>query len=142
MSRPLLDGKQTVNEERFRSDHLVSFSRISQVFLPSSILPLTGCYGPNGRRSREGQPTGSCRFGLDHSVQVDVSGANPDALQMNLDIEYHRNMERYTFLKWGQQSLANFQAVPPSRGIVHQVNLEFLARLLVQKTTSGLLIRS
>ena len=46
---------------------------------------------------------------------------------MNLDIEYHRNMERYTFLKWGQQSLANFQAVPPSRGIVHQVNLEFLA---------------
>ena len=64
---------------------------------------------------------------IDHSVQVDVSGANPDALQMNLDIEYHRNMERYTFLKWGQQSLANFQAVPPSRGIVHQVNLEFLA---------------
>ena len=64
---------------------------------------------------------------IDHSVQVDVSGANPDALQLNLDIEYHRNMERYTFLKWGQQSLANFQAVPPSRGIVHQVNLEFLA---------------
>ena len=64
---------------------------------------------------------------IDHSVQVDISGANPDALKLNLDIEYHRNMERYTFLKWGQQSLANFQAVPPSRGIVHQVNLEFLA---------------
>jgi aconitate hydratase len=64
---------------------------------------------------------------IDHSVQVDVSGSNADALQLNLDIEYHRNMERYTFLKWGQQSLANFQAVPPSRGIVHQVNLEFLA---------------
>ena len=62
---------------------------------------------------------------IDHSVQVDVSGAHSNALDLNLDIEYHRNMERYTFLKWGQQSLANFQAVPPSRGIVHQVNLEF-----------------
>jgi len=52
---------------------------------------------------------------------------------MNLDIEYHRNMERYTFLKWGQQSLANFQAVPPSRGIVHQVNLEYLASVARQE---------
>ena len=51
---------------------------------------------------------------IDHSVQVDISGANPEALEMNLDIEYHRNMERYTFLKWGQQSLQNFRAVPLS----------------------------
>ena len=64
---------------------------------------------------------------IDHSVQVDVSGADPSALDLNLDIEYHRNAERYTFLKWGQQSLADFRAVPPSRGIVHQVNLEYLA---------------
>ena len=70
---------------------------------------------------------------IDHSVQVDVSGSNVDALQLNLDIEYHRNMERYTFLKWGQQSLNNFQAVPPSRGIVHQVNLEFLASVARQE---------
>ena len=70
---------------------------------------------------------------IDHSVQVDVSGAHSDALDMNLDIEYHRNMERYTFLKWGQQSLDNFQAVPPSRGIVHQVNLEFLASVSRQE---------
>ena len=70
---------------------------------------------------------------IDHSVQVDVSGAHSDALDMNLDIEYHRNMERYTFLKWGQQSLDNFQAVPPSRGIVHQVNLEFLATVARQE---------
>ena len=54
---------------------------------------------------------------IDHSVQVDVSGAHGDALEMNLDIEYHRNMERYKFLKWGQKSLENFQVVPPSRGI-------------------------
>ncbi len=64
---------------------------------------------------------------IDHSVQVDISGANPEALGLNLDIEYHRNMERYKFLKWGQKSLKNFRAVPPSRGIVHQVNLEWIA---------------
>ena len=70
---------------------------------------------------------------IDHSVQVDVSGSHSNALGLNLDIEYHRNMERYTFLKWGQQSLDNFQAVPPSRGIVHQVNLEFLASVARQE---------
>ncbi len=70
---------------------------------------------------------------IDHSVQVDVSGANPEALDLNLDIEYHRNMERYTFLKWGQQSLENFRAVPPSRGIVHQVNLEWIATVARQE---------
>ena len=70
---------------------------------------------------------------IDHSVQVDVSGSNAQALELNLDIEYHRNMERYTFLKWGQQSLENFRAVPPSRGIVHQVNLEWIATVARQE---------
>lgn len=70
---------------------------------------------------------------IDHSVQVDASGAQADALDINLDIEYHRNAERYTFLKWGQQSLSDFRAVPPSRGIVHQVNLEFLASVARQE---------
>jgi len=70
---------------------------------------------------------------IDHSVQVDVSGSHGNALELNLDIEYHRNMERYTFLKWGQKSLKNFQVVPPSRGIVHQVNLEFLASVSRQE---------
>ncbi|MDP7659070.1 MAG: aconitate hydratase AcnA [Candidatus Thalassarchaeaceae archaeon] len=64
---------------------------------------------------------------IDHSVQVDVSGLFPDAREKNLEIEYKRNMERYQFLKWGQQSLDNFRAVPPGRGIVHQVNLEWIA---------------
>ncbi len=64
---------------------------------------------------------------IDHSVQVDYSGLIPDARERNLEIEYERNMERYQFLKWGQQSLDNFRAVPPGRGIVHQVNLEWLA---------------
>ncbi len=64
---------------------------------------------------------------IDHSVQVDISGLFPDARERNLEIEYERNMERYQFLKWGQQSLDNFRAVPPGRGIVHQVNLEWIA---------------
>ncbi len=73
---------------------------------------------------------------IDHSVQVDVSGLFPDARERNLEIEYHRNMERYQFLKWGQQSLDNFRAVPPGRGIVHQVNLEWIAS--VAREESGI----
>ena len=73
---------------------------------------------------------------IDHSVQVDISGLFPDAEDRNLEIEYHRNMERYQFLKWGQQSLNNFRAVPPGRGIVHQVNLEWIAN--VAREESGM----
>ena len=64
---------------------------------------------------------------IDHSIQVDISGIFPDAEERNLEIEYERNMERYKFLKWGQENLDNFRAVPPGRGIVHQVNLEWIA---------------
>ena len=64
---------------------------------------------------------------VDHSVQVDFSGLFPDAREKNLEMEYERNMERYKFLKWGQQSLDSFRAVPPGRGIVHQINLEWIA---------------
>jgi aconitate hydratase len=64
---------------------------------------------------------------VDHSVQVDVAGRDPDALGKNIEIEYERNQERYEFLKWGQNNLDRFRAVPPGRGIVHQVNLEWIA---------------
>ena len=64
---------------------------------------------------------------IDHSVQVDFSGRFADAKQRNMEIEYQRNAERYEFLKWGQVNFDNFRAVPPGRGIVHQVNLEYLA---------------
>ena len=70
---------------------------------------------------------------IDHSVQVDFSGLFPDAKERNLDIEYQRNMERYKFLKWGQNSLDNFRAVPPGRGIVHQVNLEWIASVAMEE---------
>jgi aconitate hydratase len=64
---------------------------------------------------------------IDHSVQVDAF-ASPDALAINTGLEFERNGERYRFLKWGQQAFDNFTVVPPSIGIVHQVNLEYLAR--------------
>ncbi len=64
---------------------------------------------------------------IDHSVMIDEFG-NPRAFQMNVDREYERNMERYVFLKWGQNAFQNFRVVPPGTGICHQVNLEYLAQ--------------
>ena len=64
---------------------------------------------------------------VDHSVQVDFAGT-ADSLQKNLDLEFQRNQERYEFLKWGQQAFDTFKVVPPGIGIVHQVNLEYLAK--------------
>ncbi|SFB70631.1 aconitate hydratase AcnA [Tropicimonas isoalkanivorans] len=64
---------------------------------------------------------------IDHSVMIDEFG-NPRAFQMNVEREYERNIERYTFLKWGQKAFNNFRVVPPGTGICHQVNLEYLAQ--------------
>jgi len=64
---------------------------------------------------------------IDHSVQVDAFGS-ANALELNVDLEYSRNAERYAFLRWGQKAFNNFRVVPPAVGIVHQVNLEFLAK--------------
>ena len=64
---------------------------------------------------------------VDHSVQVDFAGS-PTALQQNLDLEFKRNRERYQFLKWGMQAFDTFKVVPPGIGIIHQVNLEYLAK--------------
>ena len=69
---------------------------------------------------------------IDHSVQVDFFGAS-DAFEKNSEIEFERNKERYSFLKWGQKAFANFRAVPPETGIVHQVNLEYLAKVVWTK---------
>jgi len=66
---------------------------------------------------------------IDHSVQVDYFGTM-DAKDLNADLEYHRNRERYVFLRWGQTGFRNFRVVPPETGIVHQVNIEYLARVV------------
>ena len=67
---------------------------------------------------------------IDHSVQVDEFGTN-DAFQLNALLEFQRNQERYAFLRWGQSAFQNFRAVPPDTGIVHQVNLEYLASVVM-----------
>ena len=67
---------------------------------------------------------------IDHSVQVDYFG-QADAFQLNAELEFSRNKERYAFLRWGQNAFKNFRVVPPDTGIVHQVNLEYLARVVV-----------
>jgi len=73
---------------------------------------------------------------IDHSVQVDVFG-RPDALDLNGKIEFERNAERYSFLRWGQKAFGNFKVVPPNTGIVHQVNLENLARVVMERSVDG-----
>jgi len=73
---------------------------------------------------------------IDHSVQVDVFG-KPDALDLNGKIEFQRNRERYGFLRWGQKAFDNFKVVPPNTGIVHQVNLENLARVVMTAEKDG-----
>lgn len=69
---------------------------------------------------------------IDHSVQIDAYGVD-DAVQINMDIEYERNGERYQFLRWGQQAFENFRVVPPGTGIIHQVNIEYLAQVVMRK---------
>src|SRR3954462_4222458 len=66
---------------------------------------------------------------IDHSVQVDYFG-QPNAFQLNAELEFSRNKERYAFLRWGQNAFRNFRVVPPDTGIVHQVNIEYLARVV------------
>jgi aconitate hydratase len=74
-------------------------------------------------------PLVPCELVIDHSVQVDEAGT-PQAWANNTRLEYERNQERYTFLRWGQNAFRNFKVVPPETGIVHQVNLEYLARVV------------
>ncbi|MGH2619432.1 MAG: aconitase family protein, partial [Anaerolineales bacterium] len=77
---------------------------------------------------------------IDHSVQVDFF-ASPEALGRNAEIEFKRNRERYEFLRWGAEAFANFRVVPPATGIVHQVNLEYLASVAAtQETELGTLV--
>lgn len=73
---------------------------------------------------------------IDHSVMVDYS-ASPDAFQKNVELEFERNQERYRFFKWGQQAFDNFRVVPPGTGIIHQVNLEYLASVVTVKENNN-----
>ncbi|HYM44345.1 MAG TPA: aconitate hydratase AcnA [Steroidobacteraceae bacterium] len=81
-------------------------------------------------------PLNPAELVIDHSVQVDEYGS-PQALAANTAIEFSRNRERYAFLRWGQTAFRNFSVVPPNTGIVHQVNLEYLARVIFDAESSG-----
>ncbi|MEO6710755.1 MAG: aconitase family protein, partial [Planctomycetota bacterium] len=91
--------------------------------------------GGDPERVNPGQPV---ELVIDHSVQVDNFGT-AGALRANTDVEFARNRERYLFLRWGQQAFQNFKVVPPSTGIVHQVNLEYLARVVMTKSVDGVM---
>ena len=81
-------------------------------------------------------PLSPAELVIDHSVQVDVYG-KANAMDLNTQIEYQRNKERYSFLRWGQSAFADFKVVPPNTGIVHQVNLEYLARVVFAREHNG-----
>ncbi|MDO3387753.1 aconitate hydratase AcnA [Gilvimarinus sp. SDUM040013] len=81
-------------------------------------------------------PLGAVDLVIDHSVMVDFYGTS-DALSKNTEIEFERNNERYQFLRWGQQAFSNFRVVPPGTGIVHQVNLEYLAKAVLVEEKDG-----
>ncbi len=81
-------------------------------------------------------PLSPAELVIDHSVMVDVFGTR-DAAERNAEIEFRRNQERYSFLRWGQEAFSNFQVVPPDTGIVHQVNLEYLARAIFSRQKDG-----
>jgi aconitate hydratase len=81
-------------------------------------------------------PLAPAELVIDHSVQIDVYG-RPDAFARNVDFEYRRNHERYQFLRWGQTAFDDFKVVPPGTGIVHQVNIEYLARVVMTREVDG-----
>ena len=85
-----------------------------------------------GGKASQVNPLCPVELVIDHSVMVDHYGTR-DALEKNAKVEFERNQERYAFLRWGQEALQNFKAVPPDTGIVHQVNIEFLARVVFEK---------
>jgi aconitate hydratase len=81
-------------------------------------------------------PLAPAELVIDHSVQIDVAGS-ADAFERNVEFEYNRNGERYQFLRWGQTAFDDFKVVPPGTGIVHQVNIEYLARTVMAREVSG-----
>lgn len=84
-------------------------------------------------------PLAPAEMVIDHSVVIDVAGT-ADAAERNVEFEYQRNAERYQFLRWGQTAFDNFKVVPPGTGIVHQVNIEYLARTVMTREVNGELV--
>ena len=92
-----------------------------------------------GGNPQQINPLAPAEMVIDHSVVIDVAGS-PDAAERNVEFEYQRNGERYQFLRWGQTAFDNFKVVPPGTGIVHQVNIEYLARTVMTREVNGELV--
>ena len=105
---------------------LQDFTGVPCVVDLAAMRDAIATFGGDPKRINPLQPV---ELVIDHSVQVDA-WASPDAFEKNAELEFARNGERYAFLKWGQSSLDGFRAVPPDTGIVHQVNIEYLARVV------------
>jgi aconitate hydratase len=100
------------------------------------LAAMRDAIGKLGGDAKKINPLLPAELVIDHSVQVDKSGS-PDAFAFNADIEMKRNIERYAFLRWGQKGFRNFRVVPPDTGICHQVNLEYLARVVFSEKQEG-----
>jgi len=112
---------------------LQDFTGVPAVVDLAAMREAVARLGGDPRRVNPMQPV---ELVIDHSVQVDAFG-QPQAWQINSELEYQRNRERYIFLRWGQQAFENFRVVPPQTGIVHQVNLEALARVVFAEPRDG-----
>ena len=100
--------------------------------LLADLAAMRGVAAKMGKNPKVIEPLVPVDLVVDHSVQIDHSGG-PQALDLNMKLEFDRNRERYEFMKWGMQAFDTFKVVPPGIGIVHQVNLEYLARGVHQK---------
>ena len=100
--------------------------------LLADLAAMRSAAAREGKDPKKVEPLAPVELVVDHSIQVDVFGKT-DALQQNMAIEFERNRERYQFMKWGMQAFDTFKVVPPGIGIVHQVNMEYLARGVMEK---------
>ncbi len=136
--RALAQWKATANDEKEISFMparvlLQDFTGVPCVVDLAAMRDAIIALGGNPDRVNPLQPV---ELVIDHSVQVDYFG-RADAFALNAELEFSRNKERYAFLRWGQRAFNNFQVVPPDTGIVHQVNIEHLARVIFSETVDG-----
>src|SRR5437868_12793200 len=126
------NAKRPANEEIPFVVARIVLQDFTGVPLLVDLAAMRSCVQRLGRDPKMIEPLVPVDLVVDHSVQVDFFGS-ADALQKNLDLEFKRNRERYELLKWGQQAFKTFGVVPPGIGIVHQVNLEYLAKGVLER---------
>ena len=130
------DAKATPSDEIQFMPARVLLQDFTGVPAVADLAAMRGALSKLGGDPNHVNPLQPADLVIDHSVQVDFFGSQ-DAFQKNADLEFNRNQERYQFLKWGQKAFKNFRVVPPDTGIVHQINLEFLAPVTMKQTNSS-----